>query len=97
MDNIRYDLRIFDEGRLTHEARGIEGSSYQVTQPLENCRSLAWTVRPVYRIDGKTRAGTWMYYRSGFDKLWNNEALQNVPKKPEFWELFARLRTRCAS
>ena len=93
---ITYDLRIFDEGRLAYEARRIRGSAHQVTQALTRCRSLAWTVRPVYRIDGKTRAGAWMSYRSGFDKLRDN-APQKTPAKPEFWEYYARLRTSCAA
>jgi hypothetical protein len=96
-DNITYDLRIFDEGRLAYEVRGIQGNTHRVTQPLENCLSLAWAVRPVYRVDGKTRAGAWMNYRSGFDKFWNNDASQEVPKTPGFWEHYARLRTRCTS
>jgi hypothetical protein len=94
---IIYDLRIFDDGRLLYEARRIPGNTHKITLPLPDCRSLAWTVRPVYRVQGKTRAGSWMSYRSGFGKLWKNQALQQAPKKPEFWEDYARLRTRCAS
>jgi hypothetical protein len=94
---ITYELRIFDNGRLVYEARGIPETHHQVTEALEKCRALAWSVRPVYRFDRKTRAGAWMSYRSGFDKLRHGGALQAATETPEFWENFARLRTSCAS
>lgn len=96
-NNITYDLRIFDEGRLAYSVRGIQGTIHQVAMPMDKCRSLAWTVRPVYRVDGRTRAGAWMTHSSGFDRFWNAGSQQAAPRKPEFWDYYASLRTSCAS
>lgn len=94
---IAFDLRIFEGSRLAYEARRIKGTSYEVSEPLPRCKELRWSVRPVYQIDGETRAGHWMQYRSGFDKFWNNEALDDHPVTPEFWQYFPEVSTRCSS
>lgn len=95
--NIAFDLRIFEGGRLAYEVRRISGTSHEVSEPLPRCAELRWSVRPVYQIDGETRAGSWMQFRSGFDKLWNNEALKDRPATPEFWQYYPEVSTRCSS
>ncbi len=95
--NIAFDLRIFEGSRLAYEARRINGTSHEVSEPLPRCKELRWSVRPVYQIDGETRAGNWMQNRSGFDKFWNNKALDDHPATPEFWEYFPEVSTRCSS
>ena len=95
--DIAFDLRVFDGSRLAYEARRISGTSHEVSEPLPRCKELRWSVRPVYQIDGETRAGNWMQYRSGFDKFWNNKALDAHPANPEFWQYFPEVSTRCSS
>lgn len=80
--NIAFDLRIFEGSRLAYEARRISGTSHEVSEPLPRCKELRWSVRPVYQIDGETRAGHWMQYRSGFDN---------------FWQYYPEVSTRCSS
>ncbi len=94
--NITFDLRIFEGSRLAYEARGIRGNSHDLSEPLPSCKELRWSVRPVYQIDGETRAGNWMQYRSGFDKFWNNEALNDHPVTPAFWQYYPEVSTRCS-
>ena len=94
---LRWELQIFDEGRLIYSARDIPGTSHEVATPLENCQSLRWSVRPVYVFDGKTRTGDWMYMQTGFDKLQASVKSNPVEETLGFWRYFARLRTRCAS
>jgi hypothetical protein len=96
-DKIRFDLRIFDGSRLVYEARRIDGTSHMPDEPLPKCKDLRWSVRPVYQVEGQVRAGDWMQYRSGFDKVWNNDALKTNPVTPAFWQYFAELETRCSS
>ena len=95
--DLHYELQIFDAGRLVYSARDIPGTSHEVSTPLQNCRSLSWSVRPVYHVDGKTRTGDWMYMQSGFDKLQASVQTNTVAETLEFWEHFAKLRTRCSS
>ena len=94
---ITFDLRIYDGSRLLYEARDVPGTGHVISEALPSCRTLSWTVRPVYRFDGKTRTGDWMYYRSGFDKFWNKEGLSHVQSNPEFWQYYPTLKTRCSS
>ena len=96
-DDITFDLRIYDGSQLKYEARDIAGTDHAIAEALPKCRTLSWSVRPVYRFDGKIRAGDWMHYRSGFDKFWNNEALSHVSEEPEFWKEFPIIKTRCSS
>jgi hypothetical protein len=95
--NVAFDLRIFEGSRLAYEARRIRGTSHEVSEPLPGCKELRWSVRPIYQIDGETRAGKWMQYRSGFDQFWNNEALKSHPVTPEFWHYFPEVSTRCST
>jgi len=95
--NIAFDLRVFEGGRLTYEAPRISGTSHELSEPLPRCAELRWSVRPVYQIDGETRAGSWMQLRSGFDKFWNNEALSDRPVTNEFWHYYPEVSTRCPS
>jgi len=96
-DEIEFDLRIFEGSRLIYEARRIEGTSHTPDVPLPRCKDLRWTVRPVYPVDGRIRAGDWMRYRSGFDKFWNNEAARGNAVAADYWQYFAELDSRCGS
>jgi hypothetical protein len=96
-ENIAFDLRVFEGSRLAYEARRIDGTSHEVSEPLPKCKELRWSVRPVYQLDGETRAGEWMRFRSGFDKFWNHDALEDRSAIPEFWQYFAEVSTRCSS
>jgi hypothetical protein len=95
--DITFDLRVFEGSRLAYEATRIAGNSHEVAEPLPRCKELRWSVRPVYLVDGMTRAGEWMQYRSGFDKFWNNDALEANPVTPEFWQYFPEVSSRCTS
>jgi len=88
-DEITWDLRLFDNSRLVYVAEGIRETEHTVTEPLADCRTIAWSVRPVYEVDGERRAGDWMNYRSNFERVSSGA--------PEVWADFARFRTRCAS
>jgi len=92
-----WDLRIFDDKRLFHEATGITGTSYTLPMKLPTCDHLIWSVRPVYDVGGRQRAGEWMNLRSNFDRINNNEVLDPYPATQEAWAYYAKLRTRCAS
>jgi hypothetical protein len=84
-----FDLRIYDDRYLVYEARDIAGTEHRVAAPLENCKRLSWSVRPVHRFEGRTRAGEWMQYRSNFDSLWGND------DATESLQDFAQVSTRC--
>jgi hypothetical protein len=87
-DEITWDLRLFDNSRLVYVAEGIRETEHTVTAPLADCRTIAWSVRPVYKVDGERRAGEWMNYRSNFERMRTNDAINAY---------FAKFRTRCAS
>lgn len=96
-EDIQFDLRVLDEGRIIYEARNIRGNEHAVTEPLPECRTLKWSVRPLFRLDGRPRAGEWMHFRSGFDKVWNNQGVQPYSETAEYWRYFADVKSRCTS
>lgn len=96
-NDIAFDLRILDEGRLTYEARGINGTRHEVAEPLPGCADLRWSVRPVYQVDGETRAGHWMQYRSNTDKFFGHDARMDQAITLDFWRYYPEISTRCSS
>lgn len=93
--DVRFDLRVLDAGRIVYEARNIEGGNHTVGRELPGCRTLRWSVRPVYRFDGKVRAGEWMRYRSSANKFW--ERTGRLTAAPEYWAYYAAIDSRCES
>ncbi len=91
--NTFYDLEIYDGARLAYAAEGIPEPRHEVRDTLEKCKTYSWSVRPIYKLDGKSRAGEWMRYSSsGFLDF------RKAPFDPEaqqFWEGFPQLKTRC--
>ena len=92
-DNISFDLEIYDGATLAYAATGISESHHEVLSPLDQCKDYRWSVRPVYRVDGKSRAGEWMRYN--YLNFMNFTKKTFDPETQQFWEGFPRLKTRC--
>ncbi len=91
-----WELRLYDDARLVYEVQGLTDPRHTVTETLDECATLSWSVRPVYQIAGERRVGEWMSYRSNFDRIWHNETLEEHPQTPVPWAYFATMRTPCA-
>ncbi len=91
-----FDLEIYDGARIVYAARRIDGSRHDVAEALPRCRTLYWTVRPVYTIDGRTRAGEWMYRHSATERMMNKQGVTVSGDIRDAWEGFAKIRTRCS-
>jgi hypothetical protein len=94
-DNVTYELEIYDDGRLVYAADKIAGLKHQVLEPLPACKTLSWSVRPRYQIDGKTRVGEWMSSLSSFDQIFRSPTSSTRTETPDFWQGYARITTRC--
>ena len=92
-DNILFDLEIYDGSTLAYAADGILESHHEIQRPLDKCKDYSWSVRPVYHVDGKSRAGEWMRYSSLSFMNFTKKAFD--PETQQFWEGFPRLKTRC--
>ena len=92
-DNFRFDLEIYDGSTLAYAANGISEQHHEVLSPLDTCKDYSWSVRPVYEVDGKSRAGEWMRYNSLSFMNFTKKAFD--PETQQFWEGFPRLKTRC--
>jgi len=92
-DNIFFDLEIYDGATLAYAANGISQTHHEVLSPLDKCKNYTWSVRPIYHVDGKSRAGEWMRYNSL--SLMNFTKKTFDPETQQFWEGFPRLKTRC--
>lgn len=92
-DNIRFDLEIYDGATLAYAANDISQEHHEVLSPLDRCKNYSWSVRPVYEVDGKSRAGEWMRYNSL--SFMNMTKKTFDPETQQFWEGFPRLKTRC--
>lgn len=90
-----FDLEIYDGARVIYSARRIEGTRHDVTESLPSCRTLYWTVRPVYTIDGRTRAGEWMYRHAAGERAMNEKGATFSGDIRDAWEGFAKIRTGC--
>ena len=65
----RYDLEIYDGSQLAYSAYDIEGTSHEVPEELQPCRSYNWTVRPIYDFEGTARAGEWLAHESATRRM----------------------------
>ncbi len=92
-DNVLFDLEIYDGATLAYAANDISESQHEVLSPLAKCKDYRWSVRPVYHVDGKSRAGEWMRYNSLSFMTFTKKAFE--PETQQFWEGFPRLKTRC--
>jgi len=93
--NAGFDLEIYDGARLVYSARGIEGTSHEVGDALPPCKTLYWSVRPIYSIGDRTRAGEWMYRYTATERRMNTRGVTFGGDIREAWEGFAKIRTRC--
>ena len=92
-NDVLFDLEIFDGATLAYAASGISEDYHEVQRPLENCKNYSWSVRPVYHVDGKSRAGEWMRSNSRSFMTYSRRSFD--PETQQFWEGFPRLKTRC--
>ena len=92
-DDAFFDLEIYDGPELVYSAKEIAESHHDVRNSLEACKNYRWSVRPVYRVDGKSRAGEWMRYSSSSFTSMQKDAFD--PGSQQFWEGFPQLKTRC--
>jgi hypothetical protein len=63
-DDLRYDLRIFEEydwgpGELVYERAGLRGNEHRVESSLKPATMYFWTVRARYAVDGHPHAMRW--------------------------------------
>ena len=92
--NTFYDLEIYDNHRLIYSAHQIADPHHRVSQPLDKCQDLHWTVRPSYHVGGKIKYGEWMrYYTSA--NLDEGHVGEKASETPAFLRGFAFLKTAC--
>ncbi|MFT5502083.1 MAG: hypothetical protein ACI88G_002225 [Woeseiaceae bacterium] len=72
---VAFDLEIYDDDQLVYFSYNIPEPRHAVQEALPECKSLSWSVRPVYHIDGKTRAGEWMNRSSAGERTRNQYGL----------------------
>jgi len=90
-----FDLEIYDGESLVYQAHDIDGTTHDVDEALPACETLYWTVRPVYALDDRTRAGEWMYRASATERMTRTPGVKFDSGPREFWQGFAKIRTRC--
>jgi hypothetical protein len=92
--NTFYDLEIYDNHRLIYSAKQFADPRHEVTQPLNHCQELRWTVRPSYHVDDKIKYGEWMRYYTSANM---NEGYvgTKASEMPAFLRGFAVLKTKC--
>lgn len=57
---IHYDVEIYDDRRLVYSQEQVPDTSHRLMYALEGCKEYRWSVRPVYRVDGRVKFGAWM-------------------------------------
>lgn len=92
---IRFDLEVYDGTRLVYAAENIPTSHHTIAEKLPSCRTLSWSVRPVFRINGVTRSGEWMRRASATERMMSNPGVKFSGGRREYWDGFATIRTRC--
>ena len=91
----RFDLEIYDGSRLVYAAEDHEGNRHEVAEPLPRCKRLRWSVRPILRVDGKQRAGEWMWRASAAERAYGYQGATFGDGTREYLDGFAELKTRC--
>ncbi len=89
---ILFDIEIYDGSRVVYSAQDVAGMSHEVAGDLPRCRTLSWTVRPIFEIGGQKRAGEWMRQANLAERLSGH---QPWSYKREFWKGFAEIKTGC--
>ena len=92
--DIVYDLEIYDGSRLIYSADDIPTPFHEVREPLAGCTTFSWSVRPVYQIDGKSRAGDWMGQSTFLSRI-NPPGTPTNPDSPELSQGYPQIKTRC--
>jgi hypothetical protein len=82
-NRVHFDLEVYDGSRLVYAVQEIPEAWHQVAAEISPCRTLSWSVRPVFMIGGRKRAGEWMRQ----DTFWGGQR--------EYWDGFAEIKTRC--
>ncbi len=80
---IHFDLEIYDGSRLVYTARDVPEGRHELAAEIPRCRTLSWSVRPVFEIEGRKRAGEWMRQV----RFWGGQR--------KYWDGFAEIKTRC--
>lgn len=57
---VRYQLRVYGQGGVAYERRGLTEARHRLEKPLEPCRRYRWTVRAYFTLNGTPRATEWM-------------------------------------
>lgn len=92
----RFDLEVYDGTRVVYAAHDIDGTEHTLAEPLPNCRRLGWTVRPIFTIDGRERAGEWMRRASAGERAHGVQGVTFSGNHREYWDGLAEISTRCA-
>ncbi len=80
---VHFDLEVYDGSRLVYAVQEIAEARHQVAAEIPRCRPLSWSVRPLFMIGGRKRAGEWMRQVT----FWG--------AKRQYWDGFAEISTRC--
>jgi len=92
---VTYELEIYDEHELVYAADDIDTPHHEVQEALDVCETYSWSVRPLYHIDGKTRAGEWMNFLKGFGRVFRSKGGSPHSATPDFTQDFPQLTIRC--
>lgn len=90
IDDLRYDVEIYDAHQLVYAEEQVPGPAHTLAMPLE-CGSYRWSVRPAYRLGEELRFGDWMRFEPppDPDEEDKNEN-DHKPKRPEPFGLVGR-------
>ena len=91
----RFDLEIYDGTRVVYVAHDIDRGEHTLSESLPNCKTLGWTVRPIFTIDGRQRAGEWMRRASAGERAFGAQGATFSGRHREYWDGFAKITTRC--
>lgn len=92
--SITWDIEIYDRRRPIYSASRIAGTSHTPNVPLESCGDLYWTVRPTYKVDGKTKVGRWMRQAPDGGAS-NGNVGQSISTAHAYLQDFALLQVSC--
>jgi hypothetical protein len=92
---VRFDVEIYDGSRVVYAARDIPEARHEVAAEIPRCRTLHWSVRPVFEIGGRRRAGEWMREASATERMLKKQGVSFMGGRREYRDGFAEIRTRC--